>query len=980
MRNMMLNAAVGLAVFGGTITVAHATPWRVEVLEHPGTVAYDLDGDRPQLTTTSDGSLLAYPLSMRIRDDLDDDGYTAFARIGSTGATASFSTGTVGAYAKGTLLADGSLVTVATTIDRVASDGTVIWSILNPLGVDFGRVVQMSSDALLLAIPAGSQLKLRGLSLDNGAVTQSLDLPITPSGYCYSVGMVGGDNGSAFIGDPCVSSGIIKVLESPLRLDSNWQPTPAITAVRDIRFDGGALYAAVQSDNRAVLRKFNPTTGATLWTYPDSGSEFGVSGQFDVLGGVVLVRALNASSDTVIQRIDPATGALLWSYTSTRNVFAAAAAGNGLVLGSGVGSIIDLDDARGFIEGINLATGAFTWDATLAAPQGGGSFLSSIAIQGSQAVAIGAGCPAITVNGRPTCDVTLWRYDLSTGIPVEPAAPVKVRTGNNAVAFVEPPPSQPIAATLEMGSAGPQLHIRKFALSDGATKLDIVTPVQMTYPWQLPEFARVIPTGDGNYAALLSIFPRNARDSDAVVMKINGSNGAVLWRRSLIDYSLGPQDIDLIQITSDSAGSIFFDVAHDYQWTGRAESIVKLASTTGNVSWEVSVPNSAISLFNSGIVQMLGDDVLVYSDPTLLGGAGWQRRRGSDGSVVWSAASLPVFPNVVSDAVIYGTSFAGNALTLARIDPLTGATLCSGTHVSSDDSSLRNGGWPLLASDGDIYLAAQRKTGTVFKAIVVKFSGSTCNPIWANRLDATTSPGAQFTPRFVDSGVFYFSGRPSSYDAISANFLTAVSSTDGSLINSQLLYQAGWQDRSSVRAAGGPLGLDSSGELLLFAASREPGQPTRTVVEKRASPASAVTGSINISASMVAAPAPASAGFDFVISVVNDGAITAPNVRTLANFGIDVRLDNVTCSLAGSPCDTSIVGSTIRFTSNIAAGSTLTLTGRASVPAASTSQISLTGSALSPYGFAEINLADNILTVMAPFRDQIFRNGFESTP
>ena len=79
-------------------------------------------------------------------------------------------------------------------------------------------------------------------------------------------------------------------------------------------------------------------------------------------------------------------------------------------------------------------------------------------------------------------------------------------------------------------------------------------------------------------------------------------------------------------------------------------------------------------------------------------------------------------------------------------------------------------------------------------------------------------------------------------------------------------------------------------------------------------------------------------------------------------------------------CQASVVGSTVRSISNVAAGTTLTLTGRAGVPAASTSQISLTGSALSPYGFAEINLADNILAVMAPFRDQIFRNGVESTP
>ena len=69
-----------------------------------------------------------------------------------------------------------------------------------------------------------------------------------------------------------------------------------------------------------------------------------------------------------------------------------------------------------------------------------------------------------------------------------------------------------------------------------------------------------------------------------------------------------------------------------------------------------------------------------------------------------------------------------------------------------------------------------------------------------------------------------------------------------------------------------------------------------------------------------------------------------------------------------------------RHTSDLAVGTTLTLTGRASVPAASTAQISLTGSAFSPYGFAEINLADNILPVMPPFRDYIFRNGVESTP
>ena len=978
MRNMMLNAVVGTVVLCGSMLTAHATPWRVEVLEPAGTVPYyDLEGKPPRLIATGDGSLLAYPLSTRIRDNLDYDGYTAFARMGSTGATANFSTGTLGAYADGTLLADGTLVTVATTVERVASDGTLIWSVLNPLGEENVSAIQISSHALLLAQPSGSGLRLRRMNLDNGAVNQSLDAPVSASGFCSHAPMVGGGDGSVFIGDPCVSPTIIKVLDSPLRLDASWQVTPVTTAVRDIRFDGGFVYAVVQFDNRAVLRKLNPTTGATVWTYPDIGSEFGVTRQFDVLDGVVLIRALNASDDALIQRIDPATGALLWTYPSTRFVSAAAAAGNSLLLGSGVGSISDLDDARGFVEGVNLATGAQIWESTLNAPQGGGSFLGNLAIQGSQAVAIGAGCPAISVNGRPICDVTLWRNDLASGFPLD-AAPVKIRTGNNAVAVVESPPNQPLAATLEMGSAGPQLHIRKFALSDGATTLDIVTPVQMTRPWQQPEFARVIPTGDGNYAALLSILHRNTRDSDAVVMKISGSNGAVLWRRSLIDYSMGPQDIDLIQITSDSAGSIFFDVAYEYEWTGRKGAVVKLASATGNVAWEVPVPNQSFAILHSGVAEMLGDDVLIYSDPSLPGGAGWQRRSGSDGSVVWSAASLPVFPNIVGDSYIYGTGTSGDSITLARIDSQTGATLCSGTHVSSGDSLSYTFG-QLRAVDGDIYVAARRKTGAIFKAILVKFSGATCSPIWANRLDATTLPGAQITPRFLFNGVMYFSGRPSSYEAIPANFLTGVSSADGSLINSQLLYQAGWQDPSSVRASGIPVGLDGpETELVQVAASREPGQPTRTVIEKRASPTNAVIGAINISASMVAAPTPTSAGFDFVISVANDGAITAPNVRTLANFGIDVRLDNVSCSLSGFTCDASIVGSTVRFTSNIATGSTLTLTGRASVPAASTSQIRVTGSAFSPYGFAEINIADNILMPTPPFRDRIFQNGVES--
>ena len=978
MRNMMWNAVVGLIVVCGSMLNAHATPWRVEVLEPPGTVAYDLNFDSPRLTTTGDGSLLAYPLSTRIGDDLDSDGYSAVARIGSTGAIANFSTGTVGASAKAALLADGSLVTVATTIDRVASDGTIIWSVPNPLGGDFGSAIQMSNDALMLVAPISSRLQLRRLNLNNGAVTESLDGGAAGPFYCDGVSMASDGSGAVFLGSTCLAGDIIKVIESPLRLDPNWQPSPSNTFTRNVRFDSGALYAVVSSGSPSVLRKFNPNTGETLWTYVGAGGGEGVVRQFGVLDGVVLIQLYTANAAS-IQRIDPTTGALLWSCTQTRLVNTAAAAGNDLVIGGAVDSGIVFSNARGYLEGIDLTTGVARWTAILAAPQGGVSKLSGLAIQGNQAVAIGAGCSPVV--GSNSCNATLWRYDRASGAPIEAAAAVRVRLGNNNAGIVDSSPVQPIIATLEMGQGGAQLRVRRLAGSDGTPTLDIVSPIEMSRPGRLPEYARVIPTGDGHLAALVTNFYRAALTSDAVVMKINGTNGAVLWRRSLFDFSQGQQDVDIIQITSDSTGGVFFDVAHEYHQSGqRSESITKLASATGDVAWEVPVPNNYLSIFHSGIVEMIGDDVLVYSDPSLPGGAGWQRRRGSDGSVVWSAASLPVFPNVVGDAAIYGTSFTGNTLTVARIDPQTGSTVCSGTFVSTNDDSLSNGAVPLQASDGDIYIAARRKTGTVFKSILLKFSGSTCNLVWANRVDATTSPFAQFTPRFVNNGVFYFSGRPSSYDAISANFLTAVSSIDGSLIGSQLLYQGGWQDPSSTRASGSPIGLDATGELILTAASREPGQPTRTVVEKRASPASAVTGSINISASMVAAPTPASAGFDFVINVVNDGATTAPNVRTLANFGVDVRLDNVTCSLAGVSCQASVVGSTVRSISNVAAGTTLTLTGRAGVPAASTSQISLTGSALSPYGFAEINLADNILAVMAPFRDQIFRNGVESTP
>lgn len=955
----------------GVSGVAEAANWTAVANEDPGVILVNPFGGHPKLSVAPDGALHAYPLSTPFQDSLDLERYAMAARFGTSGALATTSASTTGwPLGEATLLSNGSTVLVSeTVVGRYAADGSTLWVVPKPAGA--GRLIEMDGQNLLMVGVVARRLTAWRFATANGVLVESAVLS-SVGDYCGEIRLAASETATWFAGGDCVPAGTIKFLSSPLRPDATWQPEPQTASGSYgvlVDADAGGVLVSVWEDSKKSLRKLSVDSGSSIWRFPAAGDGLSVSDVFRGPAGALMVAGW-VDNVTMVHRVDPVTGLSLWSQSSPGLVTTSEWQGSDLVL---AGTQVDAatDDRTGFVQSVDPASGTVQWQQTLTAARGGGFTTADVAIQSGQAVVIGADCPPQAPEDELVCAASLWRGDLAGGQVIS-MDEVRVRSGNAYAGLASVDSGQPILATLEMGAVGPQVRTKRVQPTDGATVREFVVPVEMTLPWWLPELVRVIPSNDGNYAVLLTRQYRGPLTyaSDAVVYKINGSTGAMMWRRSLIDFSAGLQHVGVQQLVADSAGNIFTSAMRGFPNGECREERLKMSSMSGATLWQTQAPAPFSYLMNAPPIMMLGDDLLTSSSVVSY----WRRLSGLDGSVVWSMPPSSGYPILFGpDQLFWHFSASGSALSVGRIDPATGASLWTGTFFHPDDSQFDQ---VVMISDAsaNLYVGARRKTGSIYKAVLVKFSGSTGSVAWSNRLDATTLPGATVNPRIVDGDWLHVSGKSF---AEFGNYLTTVSSLDGTLVNSQVLYQYRHEELHQQRATGGMIGVAADGGLLLRASVREPGQPVRNLLEKRAAPSSAIVGAVRVGFSTSDAPATGTAGRSFVMDVTNDGTTTAPNLRTVLNRSSDVFVESLTCTLSGSPCAATLIGNTIEITTNLAPGATLRLAGRAFVTAGSTTTITLSGSAFSPYGFAEMDLSNNIAAAVS-LRDGIFRSGMES--
>lgn len=947
---------------------AQAAPWRSLLVESPGRIQLHPDDySDVRMQVAGDGALRIYPIRSSLAGDLDGgQGFQSVARLGATGTVANLTAGAAPEYSNGKLLDDGSLITLSWTVSRIAADGSVMWSIPNPF--NGGGLIGDAGGNNLLLVGDSGRVQVRQLDRDSGRLLDMVDVQQSATS-CAALSVVGDGAGSWFVAVRCDGVRVIKLTGSPLRVDSSWQlpsaGSPALATQGLLRYDAGALYSEVFENSVSRLAKFSATTGALLWTYPDASSALTSASWVLTDSDILLARAWQADGLPVLQRLNAASGQMLWSSVDAFDAYMATLTSDQLV----VGGHRELSGGRsqGYVQRLDLATGSSVWQSSLV-PASGDSQVRALAIQGSQAVALGRVC-GLPPNNHFDCQLDLWRLNATSGALLETGS-LKARIGYRGVYVTSALAGSQVQAALQMGGDGQQLRIQRLRESDGQVLFETVVPAAMTIPWMVPDYVQVQATADGHYLAQLSsyFYGTPAYESDVVLLKIHGSSGALLWRRSMIDFSTGPQNIYTNSPATDRDGNVVISVSYEDDWRTRRTTLMKLASASGQTLWELPQPVLHGAMNPAASVMAIGNDVLVSS-----GASGWERRRGSDGAVMWSAAVLPVYSGHIDEDSIVGVYPAGNQLSFLHIDAATGATVASGTYSNSEDSAFQSV-TTVRGADGDVYASAMRRNGGVFKPIVVKFSATTGALLWANRLDAESLPGSQWTVRLLANDRLYLSGRPSS---AFSSYLMTLATADGSHRGTQLLYANDENQYDLARELGVPVGLLADGHLITKGSQQDPGQPLRSFIESRPSPLNGVIGALRIAAATQDAALAGSAGKSFVIDVINEGTTAAVAVRTVVGFGSDATLENVSCSLAGSPCSATLSSGLVRITTTLPAGATLRLSGRASVPAGSEAAIQLSASAIAAYGFAEMNLTDNFAADSLPFRDRIFSDSLD---
>ncbi len=850
-------------------------------------------------------------------------------------------------------LADGSVIFLTDTLSRFAADGSVVWSM--PKGELAAVAVLPSGD--LVSVFRGEPGSIRVLS---GATGATLDLLAIEG--CQDA-ITASASGMVYVGGSCVPGRVTALRTDPLHVEWNSAPDElwhgqSVGMVADA---SGVLIAKSEQ-----LRRLSASDGQLLW------EAMPVEGQFkqfeiDGVGNIV-------TSGAAIDRWDGTTGTHLWHYAEAAVAHVDSA--HDAVFFAGMRSPQSPGDrTRGYAGRLALADGNVVWrhetDGTASIQ------FFDIAMSAGDLRIVGVDC---TFPYSETCRSLLWTADPATGNNLA-SAPLVARSGVRGTATLEEG-DRTLLAALEWSADGPQIHLRSHDNATGALLQESVTPISfVTMAWSQNHSLSVVRSGDGNIVATFGIRGEGSTDYhvDATILKIDVTNGQRLWQKFLLDTVTSPQlNVYISEPAANAEGDIAIGVLDTYwEFLPSRRWVRKFSHATGELMWQREMPVNPLSIssYMAPGVSGLGED---FRSETPLGEsiAAVTTLSGVDGTTRW-ANPLIVGQIRILDASTAIAWASGPEVVVRKFDIASGEILWTSSYSDPADVSYSMAG-TAIGDEDDFYVGGtSRLVSPTTRGLLLRIGLATGNRVWARRLSENpVDPRSRVNPRIVQDGKIYAT-QPLRHTYGYA--LSAFSVVDGASRGSAYLYSSPLaHPHLPQHGDSGIIGATTAGDLLVIGALHEPGRATEWTLANWGLPMPGANGSLRVALALEPGDAAANeVRYDFVFETVNDGSVTADDVRALLTLPPGTLVESTSCVLAGMPCAAATTATSVEGSYMIAAGETLRISG-------STRSIGthdplnpqeFIASAFAAHPFSELDLKDNVVSRGAV--DRIFRNGFE---
>jgi len=708
--------------------------------------------------------------------------------------------------------------------------------------------------------------------------------------------------------------------------------------------DAGGVYFANRS--AASLSKFDGADGRSLWTVPGIWSSLRIAGDC-VLG------LRDADEGRAMQCLDPQTGQVRWSH-GLDAAYASVEASADIAILAGV----DEPGKAGFVERVDLVSGASIWHTALTASTTGWVFHPrGLLVSGDVVRVAGADCLPFVA-----CANGIARIEAATGQTLGVSYPPVPQTAT-VDAAVEA--QSLLIASIENVEAGQQIRVKRIDAA-GLTLLERVLPVSAgSAPF---DSAKVLQLADGDFAAIL----HGAASRQMRVVQYDGI-GHLRWQQS---FSGALAAANTLELAEDGAGNVVVSNVEDTGWPGLYRRWVKkLNAGTGQV-WQIPLAMSARYASPVGFWPV-GDDVLITAEPQ---GAtehqGPRRHSGADGSVLWSNPSL-----TASDSWLLTQH--GDEGYLATLDrEIVAFSLTDGSlhwrYVSSDPTvDFRSA---RVGSDGDLYVGGAGIADQDDKGVLVRLDRHSGAERWITRLDESSMRSLALPMEVIaaDAGVVEVVQA-----SASRRFVSRFDAEDGRFIEGTMLSAQPEVDEAVGDDDARIARQLPDGSLLAYGLARRPGESRRPWVGRLVAPAQGQRGDLSMALSLAPSVTSGASALDLSAELRYVGE---QNVQATAfvRFSHATSVPGFTeVSIeAGPSCVVTGIGSCqaiptpagIRLQLDLAPGAVANLTASLRAPLLPATRFA--AEVYAPYGFFETDLRNNA-AVAWWVTDRYFADDFE---
>lgn len=952
-------AAVGFfAILGGSsIAGVSAAEWTSRFNSTTGDVQAAPD-DRPRIVAGPFGQTFAYGF---VESGRQESSVTRFGGDISTpvwSVTESY-VGDLRAQARLFPLPDGSSIHLSASLSRLASDGSLTWSIPTD---DLEAVILLPTGDVLTAFRGQSGLNGGVLRLLSAATGATLDA-IRIGGGCSDLKLATSAPDIVYLWSGCSSRQVTRLRTNPLRVE--WMSAsnePTASLIDGAVADASGVYLASSNG----LRKLSAVDGQTLWeAVPVSGFFNDVA--IDGAGNVV-------TSGAGIDRWNGTTGANLWHYPEIAAAIADPVL-NAVFFAGALPRETPTDGFVGLAGRLDLSNGNVVWRREM--PADANIRFTDAAVAGNDLQLIGLDCTS-SIEGP--CATLLWSTDAATGNTFQ-SAPLVSKTGTVGTSILEEG-DRTLAAALEWVAAEPQIHLRQFSNVSGTILQESVTPFQFSaLPWSPNYRLNVVRASDGNIIATYgNPGPAGACGSlfDATILKIEVTTGLLLWQKSLVETTAFQCGAYISIPAADTDGNIMLGVLEKYAFDSPNRRWVrKFNHNSGALMWEREMPAVPLSssYYSSPALFALGADVMTEA-PLGETGIGWTTLSGADGTTRWSNPDITGRIRTLDESTAISFGTATSQIVVRRFNMNSGTVLWSSIYSDSSDISYVIAG-AVRGDQDDFYIGGtHRQTDLVVRGLLLRFDLANGNIVWANRLeDGPVNPRSRANPRFVHNGKV-FATQPFVHTFGYA--LSAFSIVDGTHTGSAYLYSSPLdQPHLPQHADSGVAGKTSTGQLMITGNYLDPGLPGELVLANWGTPVAAPNGALRVALNLEPAGASPWITYAYAFETINEVTVTANDVQALLSLPAGTMVESSSCQLSGSPCVALTTATSVEGIYTIPAGATLRIEGMARLVPTNDplNPQSFVASAFAPHTFAELDLKDNVAS--ARVADLIFRSNFD---